>query len=79
MNNTGKSGDKGLPISTKGKKIGELESEELVFDEVTMAKIEQFRERFKSGDLTAVKELGDLLRFELGENTYDYTEKLLTQ
>lgn len=73
-NNTGVAGDKGLPVVVDGKKIAEIESEELVINANSVSYIEKLKERIKKGDVKAKEELGELLYKELHTNTYDYAD-----
>ena len=57
-----------------GKKIAEIESEELVINAISSKQIEALKAKAKSGDEKAKEELGALLFKELHSNTYDYSE-----
>ena len=74
FNNTGVKGDKGLPVVMNGKKIAEIESEELVINATSSKQIEALKAKAKNGDEKAKEELGALLLKELHSNTYDYSE-----
>jgi len=76
-NNTNIKGDRGIPVVIDGKKVIEIESEELVFHEGAMAKIHALKLRVEKGDDSARVELDTLIKEELLNNTYDYTKELL--
>ena len=75
-NKTGVNGDRGLPVVRNGKKVAEIESDELVINATSSDDILDLRNKVAAGDKKAKEELGDLLMKELGENTYDYNKKL---
>ena len=72
-NNTGVKGDRGLPVVKNGKKVAEIESDELIINADSSKMIEELRDRIVKGDKKAKEELAELLSKELGENTYDYS------
>jgi hypothetical protein len=74
LNKTGVKGDKGLPVVMNGKKVAEIESEELVINAKSSKQIEALKAKVKAGDKKAEEELGELLLRELHTNTYDYSE-----
>jgi len=73
FNKTGVKGDKGLPVVKNGKKIAEIESDELVINAKSSKHIEDLAKRAKKGDKKAEAELGEIVAKELAENTYDYS------
>lgn len=72
-NSTGVKGDKGLPVVKNGKKVAEIESDELVINAKSAKEIEFLRNKAKKGDKKAKEELAELLHKELAHNTYDYS------
>jgi hypothetical protein len=77
-NNTGVKNDKGLPVVKKGVKIAEIESLELVLNKTASDKIKKLKAEYdKTGEESILKEIGDLMKKELKDNTYDYSKKLL--
>lgn len=77
-NNTGVKNDKGLPVVKKGIKIAEIESLELVLNKTASDKIKKLKTEYdKTGEESILKEIGDLMKKELKDNTYDYSKKLL--
>lgn len=76
-NKTGIKGDKGLPIVKEGKKIAEIESLELVLNSNSSAKLDSLIAEFKkTGDVKIKEKIGEVLSYELGHNTYDYSNLL---
>ena len=73
FNKTGVKGDKGLPVVKDGRKIAEIESDELVINALSSKKIEELKNKAKNGDKKAKEELGDFVMKELNDNTYDYS------
>ena len=73
-NNTGIKGDRGLPVVKNGKKIAEIESLELVIDSDVSKEIEKLVKLAKKGDRKSLEKLGDMMKNELSENTFDYSK-----
>lgn len=75
-NNTGVNGDRGLPVVYNGKKVAEIESDELVINAVSAKEIEILTAKALKGDKEAEKKLGELVMKELHLNTHDYSNLL---
>ena len=76
-NNTGVKGDRGLPVVKDGKKIAEIESLELVLNSKSSNKLDSLIKEFnKTKDIKIKEQIGELLSYELGHNTYDYSNLL---
>jgi hypothetical protein len=76
-NNTGKKGDKGLPVVKNGVKVAEIESKELVVNANASAALMALYKRYKeTKDESLVAEIEALMKKELIENTYDYSNLL---
>jgi len=73
-NNTGKKGDKGLPVVKDGVKVAEIESNELVIHaEASAELLALYKEYKKTEDPAIKKKLEAVIKKELTENTYDYS------
>ena len=76
LNKTGVKGDKGLPVVSNGEKQYEIEKEEFILNLGATNKAEKLNDRFNlDKDNKHLVALGKLMKYELMNNTYDYTKR----
>tara|TARA_R110002012_G_scaffold65094_1_gene170787 strand:- start:246 stop:1469 length:1224 start_codon:yes stop_codon:yes gene_type:complete len=73
LNETGVKGDRGIPVVKNGVKVAEIESEELVLRKEAVDEIDSITKDIKK-DPKAEEKLGELIKKELLNNTYDYSK-----
>jgi len=77
-NKTGVKGDKGLPVVNKGTKVAEIESLELILNKNSSVKLENLAKEYKkTGDAKILNKIGEVMKKEINDNTYDYSKEIL--
>jgi hypothetical protein len=77
-NKTGVKGDKGLPVVNKGTKVAEIESLELILNKNSSVKLENLAKEYKkTGDVKILNKIGEVMKKEINDNTYDYSKEIL--
>lgn len=77
-NRTGVKGDKGLPVVNRGTKVAEIESLELILNKNSSVQLEKLVNQYKkTGDAKILNKIGEVMKKEINDNTYDYSKELL--